>query len=630
MTEEEALALAHTWADRGIPVFPIAISWDPVKEKTNKVPLTRHGFSEATTDPDVYPMLWDGARRLKPTEEWGVGLVPGPAGFVVLDPDLPYGPDVADADGCDGTWTVVTASGGEHRFFRKPDPDRIYGNGVPKRWAGHVDVRSDSGYIVAPGVTTQWGNWEPREDWDEGKIRELPDVGLPWTLPAPAKGTTKTKPTTKAKSATGHVSAKSVSPGPSWRAYDPAVHDKDLHPLTVEVHNLLVKEYDVDPGLTTVHSADGQTWLQVVRPGKAGGTSGTVGFVAPDVLYVFSSSWSGMEVGKAYSLADLSDERDAAEIALDRQKAEELRRLRARIYAEQTVSAEQFDAARGPRRKQTAADFAEEDPPQSIIEGILAAELNLLGGPSAAGKSLLARDWALSVGSGQPWNGNLVPEKRNVLWIASEGMHDFSFRWKSQPLWDDAKDNIYVLPDPINLVQPGDVDWLLAEYDAERPGLVVFDVIYGMGMADDTGTKDVFPVINAMKRISAAWGGATLALGHTGHNTDQRRFRGTSSWRQLAAVEWHMADELVTCEKSKISAYTGWDMEYALSFPDIDWVGMSGALAVAASRDAAIRDDIRDHPGDTDRVRAKRLYRSLGVSQERARKLIAAVRKAGS
>lgn len=624
MTEEEALALAHTWANRGVPVFPIAISWDPVKEKTNKVPLTRHGFSEATTDPDVYETLWLGARPLRPNEEWGVGIVPGPAGFVVLDPDLPYGPDVADADGCDRTWTVVTASGGEHRFFRKPDPDRIYGNGVPKRWAGHVDVRSDSGYIVAPGVTTQWGNWEPREDWDEGKIRELPDVGLPWTLPAPGKGTTKTK--------TKHVTAaKSVSPGPSWRAYDPAVHDKDLHPLTVEVHNLLVKEYDVDPGLTTVHSADGQTWLQVVRPGKAGGTSGTVGFVAPDVLYVFSSSWSGMEAGKAYSLADLSDERDAAQVALDRRKAEELERLKARIWAEEKVAAEQLEAARGPRTKQTAKQFATVKPPASIISDILAAELNLLGGPSAAGKSLLARDWALSVAAGSPWQGHDVPDARNVLWIASEGLNDFALRWTTQPLWGRAEDGIYVLDDPVNLVQGTDVDWLLEEYKDEEPGLVIFDVVYGMGMSDDTGTKDVLPVINNLKRISKEWGAATLALGHTGHNTDQRRFRGSSSWRQLAAAEWHMSDNLLTCEKSKITNHSMHDAPYALAYPNIDWLTLSGSMAMLSARDAAIRDDIDASPGDSVRVRARRLYRRLGVSEERARKLISAyLRESGS
>ena len=100
----------------------------------------------------------------------------------------------------------------------------------------------------------------------------------------------------------------------------------------------------------------------------------------------------------------------------------------------------------------------------------------------------------------------------------------------------------------MNLTSRDDVAWLLREYDAERPGLVVFDVIYGMGMADDSGVKDVGPVIGALKRIAAAWHAATLAIGHPGHN-GARRFRGSSMWQQLAMTDWHMSDGLLTCQE---------------------------------------------------------------------------------
>jgi len=51
MALSDALALALAYAERGLPVFPTAISWDEGKGATNKRPLTEHGFNDASTDP---------------------------------------------------------------------------------------------------------------------------------------------------------------------------------------------------------------------------------------------------------------------------------------------------------------------------------------------------------------------------------------------------------------------------------------------------------------------------------------------------------------------------------------------------------------------------------------------------
>jgi hypothetical protein len=157
--------------------------------------------------------------------------------------------------------------------------------------------------------------------------------------------------------------------------------------------------------------------------------------------------------------------------------------------------------------------------------------------------------------TGEPWRGYDPVEIRNWLVVASESMHDFDMRWVTHPLWKRAADRVFILDQPIDLLSPSDVDWLLAEYADEQPN-VVFDVSYGMGLPDDNGVKNVVPCIAALKRISATWKCATLALGHPGHG-GERRFRGRSSWRQLAAVEWHTAHGLLTCEKSKIATGGG-------------------------------------------------------------------------
>ena len=153
--------------------------------------------------------------------------------------------------------------------------------------------------------------------------------------------------------------------------------------------------------------------------------------------------------------------RETVEIAKDG-----LRVIRA---AEREVDAEEFEAARGPRPKRTAREFAKQPKPPAVIEDVLGADVNVLGGPSEAGKSLLARDWALHLAAGRAWHGHSVPQVCNVLVVFSEGSHDFAERWMSQPLWEKAAGRIYVLDEPVDLVNGTDVDWLLAEYADEHP-----------------------------------------------------------------------------------------------------------------------------------------------------------------
>jgi Bifunctional DNA primase/polymerase, N-terminal/AAA domain len=316
--------------------------------------------------------------------------------------------------------------------------------------------------------------------------------------------------------------------------------------------------------------------------------------------------------------------------------------------AARRLDAAEVAAARGPRPKRTARAYAEVAQPDTVLDEVLAAEVNLLGGPSEAGKSLLARDWALAVATKESWWDHAVPERRDVLWVASEGLHDFRERWMEQPGWEKAADRIYVLEEPVDLVHGDDADWLLREYTPDPaavtaakkaggpiprpPGLVIFDVIYGMGLPDDNGTKDVVPLITALKRISAAWGAATLAVGHPGHN-GERRFRGSSAWRQLAATEWHLADGALSCEKSKIADKRKVGGSVTVAYPNLTRANLGDVAKVAAERDRLIRADVESHPRDSNSARARRLYGALGVSERTARRLVATllgVEEAGS
>lgn len=134
---------AVAYAKMGFAVFPCM--------DNGKEPATKHGFKDATNDPDVIGRVW------ADYPECNVGIATGaPSGGVfVVDVDNHGGIDGAsflvDWQREHGTFPetacATTGGGGEHLFFRAPA-------GVSVRSATHVidgvDVRGDGGYVIAP------------------------------------------------------------------------------------------------------------------------------------------------------------------------------------------------------------------------------------------------------------------------------------------------------------------------------------------------------------------------------------------------------------------------------------------------------------------------------------------------
>lgn len=160
MNRAEALELALKWAEIGVPAFPVALQWSVEKQSVDKVPLTRHGFKDASTDPVGLRAMFE--TPIPKGSELGVAVVPGPGGFIVLDVDVKGGaPGLDELDalteehGYVTGMVVNTVSGGRHVWLRRPWDDHI-GN-TPL--APHIDIRCDAGYVIAAGTTSKWGDW---------------------------------------------------------------------------------------------------------------------------------------------------------------------------------------------------------------------------------------------------------------------------------------------------------------------------------------------------------------------------------------------------------------------------------------------------------------------------------------
>jgi hypothetical protein len=133
------LDAALGYAECGMPVFPVR----------GKLPLTEHGFKEASTDADMI------RRWFAKWPDANVAIPTGPAsGLFVLDVDPRHGGDksVAALEEKYGAFPTTlearTGGGGRHLYFALSNGENIR-NSAGKLGPG-LDVRGDGGYVVGP------------------------------------------------------------------------------------------------------------------------------------------------------------------------------------------------------------------------------------------------------------------------------------------------------------------------------------------------------------------------------------------------------------------------------------------------------------------------------------------------
>jgi hypothetical protein len=144
MTRNRTLGHALAYAERGWPVFPC--------QHGQKIPATRHGFWDATTDPGQITR-WFGRHP-----DWNLAVATGTPGPDVLDVDQ-HGQawngyaafnQLRRAGLLDGASAYVrTPSGGLHAYFTGTGQRNGH---LPGH---HIDFRSTGGYILTPPSQVQ-------------------------------------------------------------------------------------------------------------------------------------------------------------------------------------------------------------------------------------------------------------------------------------------------------------------------------------------------------------------------------------------------------------------------------------------------------------------------------------------
>lgn len=253
-----ALAHALDYAAHGLPVLPI--------KPGEKRPPMAGWQNHATTDEATIENWFTGLYA-----DHGVGIATGGAIFA-LDIDVSDGKTgdetLADLELQYGrlpnTATVLTGSGGQHRYFKMPHGMAIR-NDAGKRLGPGLDIRGEGGQCVAPPTIHPNGN---AYEWDGGEIGEI--AAAPnWLI---------------------RLLSEKVKPDTPSETKPPTSSDSDS----------VAARYNDQTTWAQLLSADGWTLAQTlpdgeqrwVRPGKEerDGISATVGHGGGGQLTVFSSS----------------------------------------------------------------------------------------------------------------------------------------------------------------------------------------------------------------------------------------------------------------------------------------------------------------------------------------------------
>lgn len=182
---------------------------------------------------------------------------------------------------------------------------------------------------------------------------------------------------------------------------------------------------------------------------------------------------------------------------------------------------------------------------QWIIKKVIPkAQLIILYGATASGKSFVSLDMACAIARGAPWRGRKTLKGR-VAYVVAEGVNFFPYRLQAYAKFHDIdiKDiDIHFVKTAPNLMKGDDVRDLIRALKTLGPlVLVVLDTLAQcMAGGNENSSEDMGLAISQAKVIAEVLGCTVLFVHHTGKD-DTKGARGHSSLRAAADAELEVA-----------------------------------------------------------------------------------------
>ncbi len=503
--------LALWWGEDGICACPRGSECEsPGKHPIayiGKRPICPSGVKDATIDPELIRLWW--AR----IPDANIGIATGAiSGVIALDNDPRNGGSeslrmLEDSlpDGLPDTPRSLTGSGGEHVLLAHPGIRVANFKGKDWSFPG-LDVKGDGGYIVAPPSMHVSGR---RYEWDSGfHPEDMPIAAMP---PALVQRLT-TGATTLSLNGTSHAVV--TAGGTDIGSVLEGVPDGERG---VMLFRLAAKLRRVD----VPYAVARELVLQAAAAAKPA-------YAPTAAIKHLDSAFN------RYEPSDVIDE--AAPEAGE-------------------------DGPSAPRFRWWSLDELEASkPPVWLIDNtIVAGSFAMMAGRERSLKSFGVLDMGLSIAANLPWQGMKV-QHGPVGYVVAEGRSGITRRVSA---WCIARGvtkpkAFRVLPQPVQMLEPKDVDELLISVLAwpAMPVLIIIDTLARCFVGgDENSAKDMGEFVAACDRLQRGTG-ATVLIVHHGTKADGGA-RGSSAL--LAAVDTHInvsrdmdANRItLKCEKQK-------------------------------------------------------------------------------
>lgn len=180
---------------------------------------------------------------------------------------------------------------------------------------------------------------------------------------------------------------------------------------------------------------------------------------------------------------------------------------------------------------------AQRPPPEWIVDDLLPeADLAMMIGAPAAGKSFAALDLAFSVSTGFTWFNKKVKKPGPVVWIAAEAvgaMRNRARAYAQAKGVDLETTDLHILEETFSLMDGEDVSAATEAIAALKPKLIIVDTLASAsGGANENSGEDMNKVLDNCRKMHAITGALVLLIHHVGKDAS----RGARGWSGLNAA----------------------------------------------------------------------------------------------
>ena len=187
-----------------------------------------------------------------------------------------------------------------------------------------------------------------------------------------------------------------------------------------------------------------------------------------------------------------------------------------------------------------------------IVDSLIVENaVTVIHADTGAGKSLFTLKLVDDVTSGRPFLNQFKVKKTKCLILDLEMTYDDCIV-RTRNVCTDDNDSYLIAEAPFKITNPSDLAWLTSFIQRHNIGLVVFDTLSKIHLADENSNTHMTPVMSTLTSLAATNNVAIILLHHVNKSKDNT---GLSRGRGASAIADNTASYLAISSNKTISSF---------------------------------------------------------------------------